>query len=65
MLPVFWTGGISCKGLDLSKEVLWVSLGRGPAKLQSFKLWELYHRPGPNPGATRVWCVVGQAAESV
>ena len=37
------------RGLDLSKEVLWASLGQRAAKLWSVKLWWWSDRPGLEP----------------
>ena len=39
-------------GLDLSQEVLWVSVGQRAAKLWFVKLCEWSHRPGLEPGLT-------------
>ena len=52
---VYWQ-----KGLDLFKEVLWVSVGQRAAKSHSVKLWGWSHCQGINPhlhacGSTRVW----------
>ena len=37
-------------GLDLSKEVLWVSVGQLATKLQAVKVWEWSYHPGIEPG---------------
>ena len=37
-------------GLDLLKEVLWVPVDQGAAKLWSVKPWEWSHHPGLEPG---------------
>ena len=43
-------------GLDLSKEVLWVSVGQRAAKIQTFKLGDLKKiLPCSPPRTSRVW----------
>ena len=62
MLPVAWSGYVNRRGLDLSKEVLWISVGQRAAKLQAVKFGGLNNKsadlstthktrgPGSNPG---------------
>ena len=40
---------VNKRGLDLFKEVLWVSVGQSGAKLWSIKHWGYSNRPGLEP----------------